>query len=126
MPNHAYNLLNIHIAIQNRHTPSTEKRIKQGKFLISLLSLSVFFLIQCKHRLILEQYPVYVSTQWCYVLLEAGIRVADMLRSFGCDERMIYRLLTRFRQSGSKNDKPPSRRPRIKTPLEVKVKVTST
>ena len=28
MPNHAYNLLNILIVILNRHTPSTEKRIK--------------------------------------------------------------------------------------------------
>ena len=32
MPNHAYNLLNIHIVILNRHTPSTEKRIKKEKF----------------------------------------------------------------------------------------------
>ena len=59
-------------------------------------------------------------------LLEAGTRVADVLRSFGCNERTIYHLQTRFRQPGSKNDKPPSGRPRITTPLEVKVIVTST
>ena len=35
-------------------------------------------------------------------LLEAGTHVADVLRSFECNERIIYRMLTRFRQSGSK------------------------
>ena len=34
--------------------------------------------------------------------LEAGIRVADVPRSFGRNERTIYRLQTRFRRSGSK------------------------
>ena len=37
-----------------------------------------------------------------------------------------YRLQTRFRQPGSKKDKPPSVRPWITTPLEVRVIVTST
>ena len=38
-------------------------------------------------------------------LLEAGTRAADVPRrpSFGCNERKIYRLQTRFRYSGSKN-----------------------
>ena len=29
MPNHAYNLLNIHIVILNQHTPSTEKELNK-------------------------------------------------------------------------------------------------
>ena len=45
---------------------------------------------------------------------------------FGCNEQSIYRLQTRFRQPGSKNDKFLSGRPRITTPLEVTVIVTST
>ena len=57
---------------------------------------------------------------------ETGARAADVPRSFGCNERLIYRLQTCFRQSGSKNNKPPPGRPRITTPLEVRVKVTST
>ena len=44
----------------------------------------------------------------------------------GCNEQTMYRLQTRFRQPGSKNDKPPLGRPRITTPLEVRVIVTST
>ena len=54
-----------------------------------------------------------------YGLLEAGTRVADGPRNFGCNERIIYRLQTRVRQSDSQNDKPPSGRPPITTPLEV-------
>ena len=57
---------------------------------------------------------------------EAGARAADVPRSFGCNERLIYRLQTCFRQSGSKNDKPPPGRQRITTQLEVRVIVTST
>ena len=38
---------------------------------------------------------------------------------------IIYHLQTRFLQSGSKNDKPPSGRPPITPPLEVRVIVTS-
>ena len=57
---------------------------------------------------------------------EAGARAADVPCSFGCNERSIYRLQTCFRQSGSKNDKPPPGRPRITTPLEDRVIVTST
>ena len=33
---------------------------------------------------------------------EAGARAADVPRSFGCNERLIYRLQTCFRQYGSK------------------------
>ena len=57
---------------------------------------------------------------------EASARAADVPRSFGCNERLIYRLQTCFRQSVSKNNKPPPGRPRITTPLEVRVIVTST
>ena len=56
---------------------------------------------------------------------EAGARAADVLRGFGCNTRLIYCLQTSFRQSDSKNDKPPQGRPRITTPLEVRVIVTS-
>ena len=59
------------------------------------------------------------------LLLEAGTRVAYLPRSFGCNEHTNYRLQTRFRQPGSKNDKPPSGRPRITTPLEDRAIVTS-
>ena len=58
--------------------------------------------------------------------LKAGTRDDDMLRSFGCNEQIIYRLQTHFRQSDSKHDKPLSGRPRITTSLEVRVIVTST
>ena len=58
--------------------------------------------------------------------LKQGTRVAYVPRSFGRNERTIYRLQTRLRQSGSKNDKPRSLRPRITTPLEVSDIVTST
>ena len=57
---------------------------------------------------------------------EAGARASDVPRSFGCNERLIYGLQTCFRQSGSKNDKPPPGRPWITTPLEGRVIVTST
>ena len=59
-------------------------------------------------------------------LLEAGTRIADVPRSFGCNGQTIYHLQTRFQQPSSKNDKPPSGRPRITTPLGVRVIVTST
>ena len=45
---------------------------------------------------------------------------------FGCNEQTICRLQIRFRQPDSKNDKPPPGRPRITTPLEVRVILTST
>ena len=62
----------------------------------------------------------------CQNLLDdPRIRVADVSRSFGRNKRIIYRLQTHFRQSGSKIDKPPPGRPRIKTPLEARVIVTS-
>ena len=57
---------------------------------------------------------------------EAGARAADVPHSFGCNERLIYRLQTCFRQSGSKNGKPPPGRPRISTTLQGRVIVTST
>ena len=72
--------------------------------------------------------PPRLSTNYrntAFGLLEAGSRVADKPRSFGCNERQTYGLQTRIRQSGSKNDKPRSGRPRITTPLEVRVIVTS-
>ena len=58
--------------------------------------------------------------------LETGTRVADVTRSFGCNEQTIYRLQTRFLWPGIKNDKPPLGRPRTTTPFEVRVIVTST
>ena len=57
---------------------------------------------------------------------KTGARVADVTRSFGCSEQAIYRLQTRFQWPGSKNGKPPLGRPRITTPFEVRVIVTST
>ena len=73
--------------------------------------------------------PSRLSTNYrntAFWRLEAGTRVADVPRSFGCNEQTIYRLQTRFRQPGSKNDKHPSGGPRITTPLEARVIVTST
>ena len=73
--------------------------------------------------------PSRLSTNYrntAFGLLKAGTRATDVPRSFGCNEQFIYRLQTRFRQSGSKNDKHPPGRPRITTPLEVRVIVTST
>ena len=61
-----------------------------------------------------------------FLRLEAGARVADASRSFGCNKQTINCLQTRFRQPGSKNDKLPSGRSRITTSLEVRVIVTST
>ena len=51
--------------------------------------------------------------QTCHVVLDRN-------------EQTIYHLQAHFRQSGSKNDKPQSGRPRITTPLEVRVIVKST
>ena len=46
---------------------------------------------------------------------------------FGCSEQTIYRLQTRFQRLGGKNDKLPlGTGPRITTPFEVRVIVTST
>ena len=73
--------------------------------------------------------PSRLSTNYrnnAFELLEAGTGVADVPSSFWRNEWTIYRLQTLFRQSGSKNDKPPSGRPWIMTPLEVRVIVTST
>ena len=52
------------------------------------------------------------------------VRVADVTRSFGCNEQTIYHLQTRFQQPGSKNDKSLLGRPWITTPFEVRVIVT--
>ena len=41
-------------------------------------------------------------------------------------KKTIYRLQTRYQRPGGKNDKPPLGRPRITTPFEVRVIVTST
>ena len=73
--------------------------------------------------------PVRLSTNYrntAFWRLETGTRVADVTRSFGYSEQTIYRLQTRFQRPGSKNDKPPLGRPRITTPFEVRVIVTST
>ena len=73
--------------------------------------------------------PPRLSTNYrntAFGLPEAGTRTADVPRSFGCNERTINRLQTRFRQPGSKNDKPRSGRPRITTSLEIRVILTST
>ena len=73
--------------------------------------------------------PSRLSTNYrntAFWRLETGTRVADVTRSFGCNEQTIYRLQTRFQRPGSKNDKPLLGRPRITTPFEVRVIVTST
>ena len=73
--------------------------------------------------------PVRLSTNYrnsAFWRLETGTRVADVTRSFGCSEQTIYRLQTRYQRPGVKNDKPPLGRPRITTPFEVRVIVTST
>ena len=73
--------------------------------------------------------PSRLSTNYrntAFGSFEEVARTADVPRSFGCNERLIYCLQTCFRQSGSKNDKPPPGRPRITTPLEGRVIVTST
>ena len=59
-------------------------------------------------------------------LLEASTRVADVPRSFECNEQTIYRLQTRFRQPDSENGKSPLGRPRKTMTLEVRFIVTST
>ena len=73
--------------------------------------------------------PIRLSKNYRYTAfwrLETGTRVADVTRSFGCSEQTIYRLQIRFQRPGGKNDKPPLGRPRIATPFEVWVIVTST
>ena len=73
--------------------------------------------------------PYRLSTNYrntAFGRFEAGAHAADVSRSFGCNDRLIYRLQTCFRQSGSKNNKSSPGRPRITTPLEVRVIVTST
>ena len=73
--------------------------------------------------------PVRLSTNYrniAFWRLETGTRVANVTSSFGCSEQTIYRLQTRFQRPGGKNDKPPLGRPRITTPFEVRVIVTST
>ena len=52
-----------------------------------------------------------------FLRLETGTRVADVSRSFGCNEQTSYRLQTQFQRPGSKIDKPPLGRPRITTPF---------
>ena len=43
-------------------------------------------------------------------LLEGGVPVLDVARRFGCHERTIYRLQSRFRHTGSVKDLPRSGR----------------
>ena len=72
--------------------------------------------------------PSRLSTNYrntAFWRLETGTRVADVTRSFRCNEQTIYHLRTRFQQSGSKNDKPPLGKARITTPFKVRVIVTS-
>ena len=86
-------------------------------------------IIQRKFSVSKLKSPSRLSTNYrnnVFLLLEAGILVADMPCSFGCNEQTIYRLQTRFQQPGSKNYEPPPGRPRITTPLEVRVIVMST
>ena len=73
--------------------------------------------------------PSRLSTNYrntAFERFEAGASAADVSRSFGCNERLIHCLQTCFRQTGSKNNKPPPGRPRKMTPLEVRVIVAST
>ena len=58
-------------------------------------------------------------------LLEAGMRANDVAGRFGGNERTIYRLQARFRQTGSTKDRPHSGRPRKTTPREDRYLVTS-
>ena len=69
-------------------------------------------------------FPIGILGQVWYLI----VSIPDLcnLTYFGCNEQRIYRLQTRFRQPGSKIDKPPLGRPRITTPLEVRIIVTST
>ena len=67
----------------------------------------------------ITEIPRFDFLKQAYVLLTCHA-------SFGCNEQTIFRLQTRFRQPGSKNHKPLSGRPRITTPLEVRVIVTPT
>ena len=57
-------------------------------------------------------------------LLEAGTHVADVAPRFGYNERTIYRLQARFRQTGSEKDRPRSGRHQITTSREDKFIVT--
>jgi len=57
-------------------------------------------------------------------LLEGAVRVPDIARRFGCHERTIYRLQSRFRH-GSVKDLARSGRPRKTTPREDRYPVTS-
>ena len=81
--------------------------------------------IQCKQAYVAVQ-AIDKLQKHSFWTFEAGARAADVPHSFGCNEQLIYRLQTCFRQSGSKNDNPPSGRPQITTPLEGRVIVTST
>ena len=57
-------------------------------------------------------------------LLEGAVRVPDIARRFGCHERTIYRLQSRFRH-GSVKDLARSGRPRKTTPREERYLVMS-
>ena len=58
-------------------------------------------------------------------LCEAGVRAYDVARHFGVEERTVFRLLARFRVTGSVKDRPRSGRPRKATPREDRYIVTS-
>ena len=60
------------------HLPSTEKIFKDEKIQFCLPSLCVFSWKFCKYWLILEQYPVYVSTQ-CLFSRESFVALCSIL-----------------------------------------------
>ena len=101
---------------------------RQGYFLICCLILKESCSYSNYPVANLSRRPGYrqITGNTAFGRFEAGERAADVLPGFGCYARLIYRLQTCFRQSGSKYDKPPQERPRITTPLELRVTVTST
>ena len=58
-------------------------------------------------------------------LLKGGSLAYAIARRFGCNERTLYRLQQRVRQTGCVNNPPRSGRPLITTPREDKYMVTS-
>ena len=58
-------------------------------------------------------------------MLEVGVNAADVARRKGVHERTIYRLHSRFRQTGNVRDRPRSGRPLKTTPRADRYLVTS-
>ena len=61
----------------------------------------------------------------CFDFLNQEHVLLTVPRSFGCNEQTIYRLQKCYRQPGSKNDKLLPEKPRITTPFEARIIVTS-